>query len=676
MNLKFRFLVSNFVFWLVCILTAIVYIENYTILLPYVILGLFPFIFYNKSRNGNFADLNVSSFLLFSIWLLSSLLRFYLLLKKEWEYPIQISTYELPIFYLGWIASAELISKEYKSKIVCGIFLLELAFNILFLSRTFIALFFLAIFFSFRKSVEVKNVIITIFILFITFTSTIYIRTLLSEIPLSYTVDEFVSVIKKGVERPSFFIRSDEKILKADTVFTTKYPLTWAFKPRILFSEKPDLKPGLEVQETFWKTDESVSINSHIPVGFVGSHYLHFYPLHWWTLSLHIILIIFGIYLLINRCKSGYWIYHYFVFTQFIIPEHFVFYITSWISFMPIFVVFIYSKEWLRRDNSFILVYTKTVEYGGIQRIVDEIKHYYAYKNINIKELIYEPNSFLTKVRFIINYFYYSITSQVFLSTHLRFNKIFKYRFKEQYVITLAHGLELDDVKTIQLADFSNLVICNSKLTASKLSSSVKTCITPFPFLKPLPTIIPKTETPSFLIVGRLSGIDTYKNYDETIKEFLKFAQHKKYSTLHVVGEGQLKNKLLEKYSTTSNVIFHGFVNDVTLDKLYKSSWAFILLSTKEGQGLSYFEAMSASTPVIGLKESVLSEFIENRVQGYLLENIQQLPNALEEITLDDVLRLKLSKNAKEYASLIIKEDLFFKRLNEEFEHVWNSRSN
>ncbi len=675
MNLNSRFLVSNSVFWIVCILTALVYIENYTIILPYTILGLFPLIFYKKSRSKIIADLNVSSFFLFTVWLISISLRFFVLLNQEWEYPLQISTYDLVLFYFGWIASAEFISKEFKSKLGYLVFFLELTLNSLFLSRTFIALFFLALFFSLRKSINIKFVTISFFILFIAFTSTIYIRTFQSETPLNYTVNEFASVIKNGVERPSFFIRSDEKIIEADTAFTTKYSLDWAFKPRILFSEKPYLKPGLEVRENFWKNDRSIHVNSHLPVGFVGSHYLHFYPFHWWTLSLHIILILSGIYLLAIRSNSGYWISHYFVFTQFVIPVNFVFYLTSLIYFLLIFIIFFYFKKRQRKDKTIVLVYSKTNEYGGIQRIVDEIKYHYKKDNFLIKELVYKNNSIFAKVRFIINYFYYSLKSQVFLSTHLHFNKLFKYRFKDQFIITLAHGLELDDKKSCQLAEYSNLVLCNSKLTASKLYSSVKTCVTPYPFLKPLPTIIHKTENPSFLIVGRLSNIDTYKNYDETIKEYLKYSQFENHSTLHIVGDGELKNKLQEKYSTNSNVHFHGFVDDFTLDKLYKSSWAFILLSTKEGQGLSYFEAMSASTPVIGLKESVLSEFIEHKVQGYLLDTIQQLPQTLSELSNNQKLRLELSKNANEYASLIIQESLFFKKLNEELNHVWNSRS-
>ena len=136
-------------------------------------------------------------------------------------------------------------------------------------------------------------------------------------------------------------------------------------------------------------------------------------------------------------------------------------------------------------------------------------------------------------------------------------------------------------------------------------------------------------------------------------------------------------NKLISKNNLSSTVTLTGFLSDTDLKLAYQSSCCLILPSTKEGQGLVYFEAMSAAIPVIGLKNSVLSEFIQHNKEGLLIDDtIESIQESLFLILTDIELAQEMGQKAYSKALEIHQKDEFFKLLDNELNNVWNSRTN
>jgi glycosyltransferase involved in cell wall biosynthesis len=140
-----------------------------------------------------------------------------------------------------------------------------------------------------------------------------------------------------------------------------------------------------------------------------------------------------------------------------------------------------------------------------------------------------------------------------------------------------------------------------------------------------------------FLYVGRLSR---EKNLELLIKAFAKLTYQ-----LTIVGEGPLKKELSS--IAPSNVHFLGYVNNVELDKMYRSHRALILISSEEPYGLVAEESIFYGMPCI------LSN-VCGIVETLCYHNLNSLvvdPSSMEELTIalrdmqDDNIYKTLSAN-------------------------------
>jgi phosphatidylinositol alpha-1,6-mannosyltransferase len=108
------------------------------------------------------------------------------------------------------------------------------------------------------------------------------------------------------------------------------------------------------------------------------------------------------------------------------------------------------------------------------------------------------------------------------------------------------------------------------------------------------------------ITVGRLdSRKKGYKGQEDVIN-FIK--EQKKNSNVNfkyfIIGKGELKEhleKTIKKLDLEKDVFLLGYVNDHNLIKYYNCSDVFVLLSSGEGFGIVYLEAMACGLPAIGL---------------------------------------------------------------------------
>ncbi len=94
-----------------------------------------------------------------------------------------------------------------------------------------------------------------------------------------------------------------------------------------------------------------------------------------------------------------------------------------------------------------------------------------------------------------------------------------------------------------------------------------------------------------FVYTGRLVP---HKHVDIIIRAFKIIRARFQEAELHIVGTGPLKDELKAISRGIEGVYIHGYLPDGELMMLLESSYAFLLPSEREGEGISAIEAMMA----------------------------------------------------------------------------------
>lgn len=117
-----------------------------------------------------------------------------------------------------------------------------------------------------------------------------------------------------------------------------------------------------------------------------------------------------------------------------------------------------------------------------------------------------------------------------------------------------------------------------------------------------------------------------------------------------IMGDGPDRKKLedlAEKLKTKERVIFLGKYNNDDLPKYLVIADIFVRPSLSEGQGISFLEAMAASTPVIGTQVGGILDFLKDGKTGLFCEvrNPKSIAEKIGEILENSPLRKTLAKN-------------------------------
>ncbi len=119
-------------------------------------------------------------------------------------------------------------------------------------------------------------------------------------------------------------------------------------------------------------------------------------------------------------------------------------------------------------------------------------------------------------------------------------------------------------------------------------------------------------------LVGFVGQLDERKGVETFVKSFCFLSEKKSHVTLLVVGEGKLKNRLMDMASQChGRVIFAGYRNDV--DEVMKCIDVLVLPSFWEGFGIVLIEAMAAGKPVVTTRTSNMPEIVTDKKDGFLI---------------------------------------------------------
>jgi glycosyltransferase involved in cell wall biosynthesis len=124
---------------------------------------------------------------------------------------------------------------------------------------------------------------------------------------------------------------------------------------------------------------------------------------------------------------------------------------------------------------------------------------------------------------------------------------------------------------------------------------------------------VERSRDPTFLYLGRLKR---YKGVEIVVRALAKLAGEGKRMRLLIGGRGEWEpnlRRLVQETGLGDRVEFLGFVSEERKRELFRTSWANVYPSPKEGWGITNLEAAACGTPAIasdspGLRESVLHE--------------------------------------------------------------------
>lgn len=133
-----------------------------------------------------------------------------------------------------------------------------------------------------------------------------------------------------------------------------------------------------------------------------------------------------------------------------------------------------------------------------------------------------------------------------------------------------------------------------------------------------------------FTFIGRL---DPQKNLTHLLQAFKLVLDKRKDVTLHLVGDGLLKNQLQEEacqLQIQDYVVFEGMRKDI--ENVYSSSDVVVLSSSYEGMPNCLIEAIACGIPVVSYDCPIgPKEIIEDDINGYLVSflDIDQLAEGM-----------------------------------------------
>ncbi len=163
-----------------------------------------------------------------------------------------------------------------------------------------------------------------------------------------------------------------------------------------------------------------------------------------------------------------------------------------------------------------------------------------------------------------------------------------------------------------------------------------------------------KKEVNRLLFVGRVSN---WKGIPELVEAFKNLkAKYEGMLELHIVGAGELTEKLSEEFRMDNSVFLHGVISSKEeLQRIYDNSDFFVLPSYKEGFPRVIYEAMISGLPIITTNVGGISTLLDNEESCLYIDvgsvsdiekSVIRLMNSLE-------LQKRISENATQKISSV-----------------------
>ena len=145
-----------------------------------------------------------------------------------------------------------------------------------------------------------------------------------------------------------------------------------------------------------------------------------------------------------------------------------------------------------------------------------------------------------------------------------------------------------------------------------------------------------------------------HKGIDLLIEAFKIVKRSRPEARLHIIGDGPLRSQVAKMASSVENIHIKIALPRRRLLESIKSAWMVVIPSYREGQGISYLEAMAAGTPVISIRSpyNAFSSMVKNGEEALITDpEPRSLAVAILKLLEDEELYRKLSRNGRIFAS-------------------------
>lgn len=167
-----------------------------------------------------------------------------------------------------------------------------------------------------------------------------------------------------------------------------------------------------------------------------------------------------------------------------------------------------------------------------------------------------------------------------------------------------------------------------------------------------------KLHNPIRLIhVGRFAYA---KNHENIIKAFQLIHESYPNSELFLLGDGELKDKIMKETEQNNLLPFVRFVGTTTdvMDYLHHSD-IFLLPSVYEGMPITIIEAMGTGIPIVASPVGGVSDMLRNRESAIFCDvTPETIYRAVSELIQSEALRKRLSKHESERVKDFTSEEM------------------
>ena len=161
-----------------------------------------------------------------------------------------------------------------------------------------------------------------------------------------------------------------------------------------------------------------------------------------------------------------------------------------------------------------------------------------------------------------------------------------------------------------------------------------------------------RTADPTFVYVGRLKR---YKGVDLAIRALALARKSRPDLRLDIAGGGdhlETLQQLARETGQSDAVRFRGFVTEEEKLRLFRSAWANVFPSPKEGWGITIMEAAACGTPSIASDSPGLRDSVRTGTTGWLVPHGDAAALATQYLALagDRALVDRFGMQARQYA--------------------------
>jgi glycosyltransferase involved in cell wall biosynthesis len=162
----------------------------------------------------------------------------------------------------------------------------------------------------------------------------------------------------------------------------------------------------------------------------------------------------------------------------------------------------------------------------------------------------------------------------------------------------------------------------------------------------------PRSESPRLITLGRLVP---HKQVEHSLEILARLSDRWPDLTLSVVGEGWWEESLraeAERLGVADRVEFTGFLDEKGKHEQLAAAWVFVCPSVKEGWGMVVVEAGGHGVPTVGYHSSGgLQESVVDGVSGVLVDDLDQMTEAVARLLADDDARRAMGVAAQRHAA-------------------------